>query len=168
MNGAASRGLRTRRPATRYARSRARPIARSRSARNVMRAAAKSQRATKRASLSLTIIGRHSSPLPFTTATDSSAARFIIGARFSRAKCTRAASPAATAITRTVESYAPRGMLSAPPAICRANTTPRRTIITSLQARAPHAWPVTCRPPPTWSSIRGMIIACACPGRICP
>ena len=59
------------------------------------------------------------------------------------------------------------GNVSAPPVTRQASTTPRRTITTSPLVPAPRAWPVTCRPPLTWSSIRATITACACPGRIC-
>ncbi len=67
-----------------------------------------------------------------------SAARFTTGARSSKARCTRAASLAATATTPTAESCAPRAMPSAPPVTCQVSTTRQRTTTTNLPARAPH------------------------------
>ena len=151
MSGAASRGLRTRRPAMPCARSRAQPSARSRCARNVTRGAARSPRAMKPASLYLTIIVRRSSRTRSTMPMANSAARFTTGAHFCRARCTRTASRAATAMTPQRKVARGGQCSSAPPVTCQPNTTRRRTTTTSRQCRRrvrrlPHADRL-----PTWS-----------------
>ena len=128
------------------ARSRVQPSARSRCARNVMRGAARSRRATKPANRFSTIIARRSSPARSIMPTANSATRFTTGARSCRARCTRTASLAATATIRIAESCARKATRFAPPVICRANTTRRHTTTTSPPVPAPLVSAATCRP----------------------
>ena len=106
--------------------------------RNATRAAAKFSKVTRRASLSSITIARRCSGGRSITWMASSATKFISGAHSCRARCTRTASPAATATTRTAASCAPRETLSVLRAIWTPNTIHRRTTITSLTAPVPH------------------------------
>ena len=76
-------------------------------------------------------------------------------------------SPAPIATTRTARSCAPRAMRCARNAICRRSSTRPSIITTSPAAPARSASTATCRPRPTWSSMRGAITASACRGPIC-
>ena len=168
MSGAASRGLITRQPAMPFAPSRVQLSARSKYARNVMRGAARSPKATRPANLFSITIAPPCSRARSITPTDNSATRFTTGAHSCRARCTRTASRVATAMIPIAESCAPKATASALPVTCQASTIRRHTTTTSPPAPGPRACPVTCQPRPIWSSIRAAITACACPGRIYP
>ena len=120
MNGAASRGLRTRQPAMRRAPGRVRRSARSRCARNAIRGAARSPRATKPESRYSTTTVQRSSRARSTMPTDNSATRYTTGAHSCRARCTRMALRAAIATIRTAESCAPKATASARRVTCQA------------------------------------------------
>ena len=94
--------------------------------------------------------------------------RSTITARSSRARCSRPASPAAIATSRTAPSFARPGdgvclQCHSAGQICGR----RRTTITKAQARRRPARRVTCRRAPTWWSIGGTTTACGFRGRTC-
>ena len=103
----------TRQAAMRCAPGRAQRSARSRYARNVMRGAARSPKATRPANrFSITIVppcSRARSIMP----TDNSATKFTTGAHSCRARCTPMASRAATATIPTAASCAPKATVCA-------------------------------------------------------
>jgi hypothetical protein len=109
---------------------------------------------------------RHSAA-GFITPTGRCWTRSTTTARSSRARCSRQASPAAIAMSRTAPSFAVRARAYACNAIRPTSMRLSHTISMRRRTRRFPALLVICRPGPTWSSIRGTITASGFRGLTC-
>ena len=161
-SGATSSGRSIRRPVTRGATSRLPCFEkRSRPAACATRGAAVFPRIGCRAGGSRTRMWSRRSPAGSMMPTGRCSTRSTITARSSRARCSRPASPAAIATSRTAPSFARPATASAANATPLTNMPRPRTTVTRQQAPRLPVRPATCRRAPTWWSTGGTTTASA-------